>query len=326
MEAVEAVDSADGVMVRSRGLTKRYGRRDAVTNLDLDVPQGAIFALIGPSGCGKTTTVRLLTGIARPTAGAVQVFGIPPDTFGAAERRRLGYMPQLPALYPELSIVENLHFVASIWGMGLRRRKRFAEVLDLVELGDDRRKLLRDASGGMQRRASLAATLLHDPELVFLDEPTAGIDPVLRRKFWDHFAALQAQGRTLVVTTQYVGEAAYCDIVAVLASGRLVAVDTPGGLRRRAYGGDLLDVVAAAPLADPVVNQLELQPRVRRVERTRNDGRGVRLLVEDGEGDQRPLRAWLEERGVALEVLQQHVPSFDDVFVRLVSADRAPEN
>lgn len=315
--------AADPV-VQARSLSKRYGDRFAVRHLDLDIPRGTIFGFIGPSGSGKTTTVRLLLGISQPTAGEVRVLGARPREFTTAQRRRLGYMPQLTSLYPHLSIAQNLKFVASIYGLLRGRRRRLREVLELVELAGDRRKLLRDASGGMQRRVSLAATLLHDPELIFLDEPTAGIDPVLRRKFWDHFAHLQRAGRTVCVTTQYVGEAGYCDLVAVLSGGRLVAVDSPDGLRRRAFGGEHVDFVASEPLEEPLLAEMRSLPAVNDTERTRTDGRGVRVLVPDAEVALATLPAWLGERGVRLQSLQRHVASFDDVFVQLVDSSRPP--
>ena len=237
------------LMVWARGLTRHFGKEVAVDNLSLEIPHGSIFGFIGPSGSGKTTTVRLMTGVLRPTAGDLMVLGKRPWEFSQSTREQIGYMPQLFVLYPQLTVWENMNFAASIYGMGLVRGRQIKELLDFVELSEHRGKLARQISGGMQRRLSLAATLVHDPDLIFLDEPTAGIDPVLRRKFWDHFKELQNQGHTLFVTTQYVGEAAYCDKVGVLAKGRLVALDTPEGLRHRAFGGEPVDLAAAEPIS-----------------------------------------------------------------------------
>ncbi len=159
-------------------------------------------------------------------------------------------MPQASVLFPNLSVWSNLQFVASLYAMPVRRRRRLRELLELVDLWEHRHKRLDQCSGGMQRRAALAATLVNDPELLFLDEPTAGVDPVLRERFWDRFRAVRDTGRTIVVSTQYVGEAAECDLVAVLARGRLIAFATPEDLRRQALGVDETVDVGAIPYED----------------------------------------------------------------------------
>ncbi len=309
----------DGPVVHASELTKVYGEQRAVDGLDLDITRGSIVGLVGPSGSGKTTTVRMMTGAQRPTSGKVTVFGQPPAEFGPRERARLGYMPQLNALYPNLSIAENLKFVASIYGVALRhRRSRLRDALSFVDLTEHRRKLLRDSSGGMQRRVALAATLLHEPDLLFLDEPTAGIDPVLRRKFWERFAELKRSGRTLCVTTQYVGEAAYCDVVAVLAEGQLVAADTPDGLRRTAFGGELVDVVVTDPVDPGALQRLRRREPVLDVEQLEVDAHTLRLLVTAAEAGMTAARQWADSEGLAVEAVRQHVPSFDDVFVAVL--------
>jgi ABC-2 type transport system ATP-binding protein len=304
--------------VRARGLTRTFPSGVGVHGLDLEVATGTIFGFIGPSGSGKTTTVRLLTGVLAPDSGELSVMGTRPVDFDRTERTRLGYMPQRSVLYPDLSLWENLGFCASLFGMPWRgRRRRMDQVMDLVELTDAKTRLMRDASMGMQRRLSLASTLVHDPDFLLLDEPTAGIDPVLRRKFWDHFASLRDEGRTLFVTTQYVGEAAYCDRVGVLADGKLVAVDTPDGLRRRAFGGDVVDVSMASP-----ISATDLEEMTRIVEASRSqrlDLKTVRLTVPNA-GDAAPLvSSWALEKGLEVETVDEYRPAFDDVFVELVN-------
>jgi ABC-2 type transport system ATP-binding protein len=225
---------AAAVVVACRALTKSFDGVDVVRDVDLQVRRGTIVGLIGPSGCGKTTTVRLLCGLLAPSSGQAEVGGTPSTDLSHRERGGIGYLPQLPALFPDLSLRENLNFHASMYGLRLRRRRRLRELLDWVELTDDQHKRVRQASGGMQRRLALAAAFVHDPAIVFLDEPTAGIDPILRARFWSQFRALRDAGRTLIVTTQYVGEAANCDVVGVLSDGQLVFLDTPDELLRRA--------------------------------------------------------------------------------------------
>jgi ABC-2 type transport system ATP-binding protein len=267
--------------------------------------------------------VRLLTGALRPDSGKVRVLGADPLRFTVAQRTKLGYMPQLSVLYPDLTVEENLRFFASIYGMSWRRKKRIDEVLEFVELDDHRDKKVSEISGGMRRRLSLAAALVHRPEVVFLDEPTAGIDPVLRRKFWDRFRQLADDGRTLFVTTQYVGEAAYCDRVGVLADGRLLEDDTPEGLRRGAFGGEILDVEFGAIPDDALV--AALASAIGAVSTQRVSAIAVRLVVDDASRSLPDLLSWCAERDVSVESAEQSVPSFDDVFVEMVEKHRGDE-
>jgi ABC-2 type transport system ATP-binding protein len=309
-----------GPIVETEHLTKRFGDQVAVDSLTLEIPPGIIFGFIGPSGSGKTTTVRLLTGVQSPTSGDVKVFGVAPSSFSERERARIGYMPQLSVLFPHLSIIENLRFVASIYGMRWGRRKRLDQALEFVELQDDKRKRLRHASGGMQRRLALAAALVNDPNLLFLDEPTTGIDPVLRRKFWDHFESLRDDGCTLFVTTQYVGEAAYCDKIGVLRKGRLLTVDTPEGLRRQAFGGEVIDLIVADRIEQELITDVAHLDYVVHAQRTRVDGRGMRVTVEDADPVIPRLQQWLVDRGIRIESVDRYLPPFDDVFVNLVQS------
>jgi ABC-2 type transport system ATP-binding protein len=305
------------LVIQASGLTKEFGDQVAVKDVVLQIPQGTIFGLIGPSGCGKTTTVRLLTGVLKPTSGQVTVFNEEPGKFSPASLRRIGYMPQHFVLYPGLTVWQNLNFSASLYGMGLRRGEAMQRLLDFVELAQHRHKSARDISGGMQRRLALASTLVHNPRLLFLDEPTAGIDPVLRRKFWDYFKDLQAEGRTLFVTTQYVGEAAYCDLVGVMDEGRLVYMETPAGLRHRAYGGDMVDLRATGSLDRRVIDALTEQDFVQgRVSRL--DGSSVRLVVNEASTAIPALMDWAKAHSLAVASVEEYSPPLDDVFVELM--------
>ena len=302
--------------IQAVNLGKKYGDQSVVTAVTFDIPRGNIFGFIGPSGAGKTTTVRMLTGVVKPTSGTVTVLGSPPGQFHTRTREKIGYMPQLFALYPDLTVWENLNFAASLYGMGLVRGKQLHRVLEFVELDSHRRKLARDISGGMQRRLSLAATLVHDPEVLFLDEPTMGIDPILRSKFWEHFDTLKSQGRTLFVTTQYVGEAAYCDLIGVLAEGHLLAVDTPAGLRRRAFGGEVVELHTPQRMDYNRLQLLRQLPFVHDI--TRLDDLDLRVVVDDASSAIPALLNWGQAQQVPIDSIREYLPPFDDVFVQVV--------
>jgi ABC-2 type transport system ATP-binding protein len=304
-------------VISAQHLTKKFGDETAVEDVSFDVPRASIFGFIGPSGSGKTTTVRLLTGVYTPTTGEVSVLDRSPAKFSQTDRSRLGYMPQLFVLYPNLTVWENLNFAASLYGMSLFRGKRLKEALTFVELYEHRSKLARNISGGMLRRLSLAATLVHDPELLFLDDPTAGIDPVLRRKFWDHFRELKDQGRTIFITTQYVSEADNCDLVGVQNNGKLLLVDTPQGIRQHAYGGDMVDFRTTEPFdfqAEALLRSLSFV----RAKTIRTGSNSMRLIVDEAGTATPELMAWAQQQHIQVQAVEEYTPSFEDVFVELV--------
>jgi len=213
-------------VVLAKGLRKRFGKRTALDGLDLSVTQGQLYGLAGPNGAGKTTLIRTLCGLLRPDEGEAHLLGWRmPSTRVLAQ---LGYMPQDFAVYDDLSVLQNLEFFGGLYE--LRRsqvRERADELLDLVQLADRRTQRVGTLSGGMRRRVSLAISLLHKPRLAFLDEPTAGVDPKLRRSFWDYFNGLAEQDVTLVVTTHLVDEALRCHVVGFLNAGRMMTQGTP---------------------------------------------------------------------------------------------------
>jgi ABC-2 type transport system ATP-binding protein len=307
-----------GMVITARNVSKFFGKEIAVNKLNFTIPQGKIIGLIGPSGCGKTTTVRLLTGIYRPSEGEIQVLGGDPRHFTARQRERIGYMTQLFTLFPDLTVRENMDFASSIYGKGLiRRQKRIKTLLNFVELTENRNKLTRNLSGGMQRRLALAATLAHDPDLIFLDEPTAGIDPMLRRKFWDHFIELKSQGKTLLITTQYVSEASYCDYVGVMDAGRLIMLEPADQLRQIAFGGEVLDLVTTTSLASQDLDVMQTLPFIRG-EINQTGRASYQLTVDEASRSLPQLMSWLNDKGITVEKLEPCLPPYDDVFVKVI--------
>jgi ABC-2 type transport system ATP-binding protein len=310
-------------VIEAEGLGMSFGGEEVLEGIDLAVGEGEIFGLIGPSGAGKSTLTRLLTGYLRPSRGSVRVFGQDPFAFGAADRRRIGFMPQGFVLYGGLSVRQNVNFAAGLYGLRLgRRRRRVREVLEFTELWKDRRKAASRLSGGMQRRLQLAAALVHEPQLLFVDEPTANLDPILRRKFWEGFEVLRDMGRTIFVTTQYVSEAELCDRVGLLSGGGLAAVGTPEELRRRAFGGEAMELTLAGG-PGRLGRYLDALEEVGHVVEVREESPGdgaaastVRLVVEDA--DTSLPRAFEALRGAEVLSADLIYPSFDEVFVRLV--------
>jgi ABC-2 type transport system ATP-binding protein len=310
---LDASPAGDAAVVVDHA-TVRFPDQLAVDDLSLVVPAGSILGLIGPSGAGKTTTIRLLTGALVPTEGSVTVLGEEPKSFRRQTRERIGYMPQSFMLYPDLSVRENVDFVGSLFGMLFRsRRRRTRQVLELVDLWSVRGRRAGKLSGGMQRRLELACVLVHDPAVLFLDEPTAGIDPLLRGRVWDELHRLRDAGRTLLITTQHLDEAESCDRVAMIAGGRLIALAAPDELRREAFGGDVVEVETAAPFDADALRAL---PFVRDV---RQDGPNHLTITLDEAGTGTPdVVEAIQHLGGEVASAREARPSFDLVFATLV--------
>ena len=302
------------VAVRLAGVSKRYNGHDAVAGLDLEIPSGAVVGVIGPSGSGKTTTIRMIVGSLAPTSGTVQVLGDRPGGNSRRTRERTGYLPQQFSMYPDLSVLENVDFAASLYGLVLFRRfRRRREVLRLVDLWDVRGRRAGQLSGGMQRRLELAAALVHDPELLILDEPTAGSDPLLRRVIWDEIHRLRERGVTSIVTTQYVTEAEECNLVALISEGRPIAFGTPDELRQAALGGEVLEVttthlfdLASLPAMDNILSSRQTGPR------------DIRLVVESAATATADIVPAIAEAGGEVEAVREVRPTFEEVFAVLV--------
>jgi ABC-2 type transport system ATP-binding protein len=305
---------AGQIDVQLAGAGRRFGGVVALSQVDMQVRAGTILGIVGPSGAGKTTCLRLITGALKPSAGRVRVLNEDPTRHSRGVRGRIGYMPQQLALLPELTASENVNLAASVAGLTWPiRGGRVANALKLVDLYQVRNRQARHLSGGMQRRVELASALVHDPYLLILDEPTAGIDPILRERIWTELHRLRDAARTIIVTTQYVAEAEYCDVVALIAGGRVAAMGTPLELRRLASGGDVIQVQTSANFDGRLLTNV---PGVRRVRQT---GFGEFEVVVDDAGSATPtvVKA-VTDAGSDVVSTREWRPTFDQVFTDLV--------
>jgi ABC-2 type transport system ATP-binding protein len=222
-------------VIEASDLVKQFGDARALDGLDLTVRKGESFGLLGPNGSGKTTFIRMVAGLVRPTSGSLTVLGHPVPAQADKVRPRIGYMTQLQALYGDLSVWENIQFFARIFGLDDRKTRdlRCDEVLDLVDLKDRKSSLTANLSGGMKQRLSLACALIHNPDLLLLDEPTVGVDPELRQTFWGYFRSLSERGVTIVISSHVMDEADRCDRLGLIRAGKLLAVGTPAEIRQQ---------------------------------------------------------------------------------------------
>jgi len=321
-QAIKNPEEAGPPIIQTEKASHRFSSDAGVYDLTFYVPRGVIFGLIGPSGCGKTTTVRMLTGMYKPTSGKVMVLGQEPHRFTSSTREKIGYMPQHFVLYPMLSVAENFNFSAALYGLGLfRLMHRQHQLLKFVELYNQRHRITSKLSGGMQRRLQLACALAHDPELIFADEPTAGVDPVLRSKFWEHFRELRNAGKTLFVTTQYVAEAENCDLVGIMRAGRLLYIDTPQDLRRKAFGGDLVRIVVDPARAREAAQLLSNQPTVKDARQAYAQQDLILVSTEDAASALPNLLSTLRDHGIDVRESEQYASPFDEVFLELVKRE-----
>ncbi len=307
-----------GPAVEVHELTKRFGDFTAVDRVSFAVAPGEVFGFLGPNGAGKTTTIKMLNGLLAPTAGSGQVAGFDITRERDAIKRSIGYMSQLFSLYGDLTVEENIAFFAGLYGVrGERLAARRAWVLAMAGLEDERGRITGELSLGWKQRLALGCAVLHEPPILFLDEPTSGVDPISRRKFWDLIYALAAGGTTVFVTTHYMEEAEYCHRLALMNRGRLVALDTPSGLRGAAREpllelatGDAVGALAALDGAPGVV-------------RAGLFGRSLHVTVADRPAAAAALAGLPERlaaRGVAVAGLREIEPSLEDVFIALVAS------
>ncbi len=307
-------------VIEVQKVCKQFEKNEpTIREISFEVMPGEIFCLLGPSGSGKSTTMRMLTGVYGPTEGHIRVLGVEPQNFTRQTRSRIGYMPQHFVLFPELSTQDNINFVASAYGMSwFGRAARVREALEFVGLWDAKDRLVSQLSGGMRRRLDLASTLVHGPELIFVDEPTAGIDPILRAKFWDHFKSLSNEGRTIFVTTQYVTEADYCDKVAILNRGRLLSLGTPEEVRIQAMGGGIINLTLEE-VTGQALRLLRAMPDIKDIFTVSPEQ--LRLVVEESGHTLKEIVHAFQEANIEIQNIESYRADFEEVFVRLLEKE-----
>lgn len=310
-------------MIVIRNLVKRFGTIVAVNHLNMDVYRGEIYALLGPNGAGKTTTVRMLMGLIKPSSGEIYLDGIDVVRKPHLVKKRVGYVPQFFSLYSDLTVVENLDFLGRIYGMTHEeRRRRINELLKTVELTRHRDVLAGNLSGGLKRRLGLAAALIHDPKLLILDEPTAGVDPPLRRAFWRLFKDLKEAGKTILVTTHYMDEAEHADRIGLISAGKLRAVGTPREIKRMVHGGDLMRIVLRG-IKRTDNNFLHLDHVMKILERRLLDDSKLEIIVVVRDfGSALPdITAHFSQKNVDVLLIEPVPITLEDAFIALTTGD-----
>lgn len=296
-------------VIRVEGLTKRFGDFTAVDHISFTVQRGEVIGYLGPNGSGKTTTIRMLLGLLLPSEGNAQVLGYDIRRQSEAIRRQCGYMSQKFSLYHDLTVEENLRFYAGVYGV--RDESQIQSALARVELTAQRRTLVSDLSTGWKQRLALAIAIVHHPQLLFLDEPTSGVDPTARRAFWDLIYDLVNEGVTALVTTHYMDEAEYCGKVGMMRQGKLLALDTPEQLKKQALPGVVYDVFAS-PLIE-ALSFLEASPLPLRVGLS---GDHLRVILPREVEPNRFLQE-LQQAGYGNARLEAVEASLEDVFLAL---------
>jgi len=309
------VTEREGPPIVVRGLARRFGDFTAVAGVSFDVRQGEIFGFLGPNGAGKTTTIKMLTGLLPPSEGEGWVSGLDVRAERTLIKHRIGYMSQRFSLYTDLTVRENIDLFAGLYGVtGRRLAERRAWILTMADLHGAEGRLTEDLPLGWKQRLALGCALIHEPPILFLDEPTSGVDPVARRHFWDLIDELSGRGTTIVVSTHYMEEAEYCHRLALLSRGRLIALDTPRGLRDTVVepilevGTDDAPKAVAALAAAPYVLEAAMF------------GRSLHVTVEDARAGEAAVRRVLAAAGRTVGTVAIVRPSLEDVFVSLVRA------
>ena len=309
----------DTPAISVRGLTKTFGDFTAVDGIDLDVPRGEVFGFLGPNGSGKTTTIRMLTGTLRPKSGSALVLGEDVVRHPDRVQRRIGYMSQKFSLFEDMTVDENLKFYAGVYDLPPEKFAAQREyVLNMADLVGRENELTRNLSVGWRQRLALGAATIHEPELLFLDEPTSGVDPVARRQFWDLLYDLASRGVTLFVTTHYMDEAAHCNRLAFIYRGRIIAEGSPAEIRADHMEQRIFDITTTQ--VDPALQWLETAPGI---DEAYLSGASLHAVVPaDSPLDDARLRSRLVAAGFADAVVEEVDPTIEDVFVNLESRQR----
>ena len=317
---MKTADNGKAVIVK--GLERRFGSFIAVNRISFEVARGEIFGFLGPNGAGKSTTIRMLCGLLTPTGGTGTVAGY--DIMTEAERikNHIGYMSQKFSLYEDLTVEENIDFYSGIYRIAPEKKKLRKEwVIEMAGLKEHRQSQTAILSGGWKQRLALGCAILHEPPILFLDEPTSGVDPISRRQFWDLIYELSGRGVTIFVTTHYMDEAEYCDRMGLMYRGELIAIGTPGVLKTELMQEDVLEVICGhAPQA---MDKIEKLAGVKEVALF---GSGLHVVVENAETAACTIRDILHEEGYPVSRVEKIAPSMEDVFVSIIEArDRADQ-
>jgi ABC-2 type transport system ATP-binding protein len=307
--------------VEIKDLVKRFGPFVAVDHVSLSVEKGEIFGFLGPNGAGKSTTIRMLCGLLTPTSGKASVNGLDVATQPEEIRRSIGYMSQKFSLYDDLSVEENIDFFTGIYGVPHEKRAaRKQYVLEMADLNGRRGAMTHTLSGGWKQRLALGCAILHEPPVLFLDEPTSGVDPIARGAFWRLIHDLAEAGHTVVVSTHYMDEAEYCNRLALMYRGKVIALGTPAELKAGLIAHKLLDLETDDPLE--TMRALEGEPGMSDVAVF---GGGLHVTVDDAAAAEAAIRRRLGEKGIDLRRIAEIQPSMEDVFVALIEAEERKE-
>jgi ABC-2 type transport system ATP-binding protein len=310
--AMQQTSEAASPAIEMIDLCKSFGKFQAVDHLSLTVRRGEIFGLLGPNGSGKTTTINMISGLSVPTSGEVRVMGYDVRHQSRQVRQILGSVPQETALYEELTAWANMDFHADLFGIPRKEKKeRITKLLELVQLQDRKDSRVGTFSGGMKRRLALARALLHDPQLIYLDEPTLGVDVQARRVIWDYILSLRDQGKTVLITTNYLEEAqALCERVAIIDRGKLIAVDTPDHLKQT-YGGSVIEVETTRP--SKAIDELRALPGVEEIVQ---DGTRLKITTQGIHNIAPQVINVLSQEGEIKDIAIRE-PNLDEIFLRL---------